>query len=264
MSLSEFREEDGVSYRSLGLDRQGREVWLALPEWRLQPYYMELLDHGYLQLDSYMASDAIVCDSARVLPEQRVVGELAQRDRELIDSMLAGRQGTPFEQAVFRFRAKAPLFVLREWMRHRLGSYNEISYRWQQAQPDFYLPRPAHVRQLREGASKDYEYEPLDPEQARRFAQGLDDWHHECWELYQTALYQGVAPEQARYFLPLTVYSVICWTVNARALMNFLSLCNEAHASWELRQYAEAVESLFAQVMPVTHASFGRHGRRAP
>lgn len=264
MKLREFREIGNITYRSEGLNRDGREVWVAIPEWRIAPQYMDVLDKGYVHLDSYMASDEMVADSARVLAERKIIGSLSDRDADLIRSMIAGRHGTPFEHCVFRFRIKVPIFVVREWHRHRIASYNEISMRWMKGEPEFYVP--SNIRQVEPGKRKiDYSYIDVSDDEARtEFLTELSEFHRQAYTAYEKALELGIAPEQARYFLPNTFYTVMIWTVNARSLMNFLSLRNEDHAMFEIREYAKACESHFQRIMPITREAWMENGRRVP
>lgn len=226
---------------------------------------IQTLGKGFVDLIDMMGGDASVCDAARVLEEKEVI-MLQPGDKELIYSMMEGRHGTPFEHTVFKFRIKLPIFVVREWHRHRISSYNEISMRWMKGQPDFYTPSPKNVRRIKEGAKKiDYQYEQVaDRSITDLFCVTLDEWHRHSYELYEASLRSGIAPEQARYFLPNTFFTQMIWTVNSRALMNFLSLRNEDHAMWEIREYAKAVEQCFEEVMPITHEAFVKRGRRVP
>lgn len=221
-----------------------------------------VLNKGFIRLDGYLADDLSVVNSARVSFNQRH-DTMEAGDAGLIRFLMRERHGTPFEHNTMRFHVKAPLFVFREWQRHRISSFNEWSARYSEMKPDFYVPRVEHVR-TQVGKPGAYTFEPVDHDIAVMFIERLVQEQEEAWNAYQFALYKGVAKEQARLFLPVSIYSEMYWTVNARSLMNFLSLRNDEHAQWEIRQYAEVIEALWSKLMPITYATFTEHGRVAP
>lgn len=221
---------------------------------------MQVLDHGFVVLESDNASDLSVVNSARVSFLQKSES-LSEKDIGLIRFLLRGRHGTPFEHNSFTFRVKAPLFVAREWMRHRIGSYNEHSLRYSEAIEDFYIPQNVRTQVGKPGA---YTFEPVEETLAALTRETIRYAYRKAWNAYQLMLDDGIAKEIARMVLPVGLYTEFYWTVNARSLMNFISLRNSPHAQFEIRQYAEVVEALFAQKMPHTHAAFVEAGRVAP
>jgi thymidylate synthase (FAD) len=220
------------------------------------------------------ASDALVLAAARVstLGDQAAAteGVLGDRDTGLINYLMRARHGSPFEHNVFTFVVRAPIFVWREHMRHRIASYNEESARYRVLDPVFYVPSTSRpLAQV--GKPGHYEYVPGTPEQH----QVLDEsYKHSCsvaYTEYQKMLDQGVAKEIARGVLPTTIFSSAFVTMNARALMNFLSLRTKDEASaypsfpqHEIEVVARQYEDVFATHMPVTHAAFVAHGRVQP
>jgi thymidylate synthase (FAD) len=185
------------------------------------------------------------------------------RDAGLVRFLMRERHGTPFEHNFFRFHIKAPLFVTREWQRHRIGSFNERSGRYSELPDEFYVPAASAVR-TQVGKPGAYTFEPMDDATAAEVRTGIESSYAESYGRYQELLGAGVAKEVARSVLPVGLYTEFYWSINARALMNFLSLRNAAAAQYEIRVYAEAVEHHFAQAMPVTYASFADQGRTAP
>jgi thymidylate synthase (FAD) len=170
---------------------------------------------------------------------------------------------TPFEHNAFRFHVRCPLFVAREWFRHRWGSFNEFSLRYARASDDFYVPEAEDVR-TQVGKPGAYSFEPVDSDVAEQTREELQAVYETAFAAYERLVELGVARELARAALPVGAYTEFYWTVNARALMNFLSLRAAEAAQREIRRYAEACERFFAEGMPVTHAAFVASGRVPP
>lgn len=222
----------------------------------------KVLDKGFVRLEAFNASDLSVVNSARV-SFNNYHAEMEVGDDKLIAFLLKNRHGTPFEHNSFVFHVKAPIFIAREWMRHRVGSFNEWSARYSELKGEFYVPNVEQVR-TQVGKSGAYTFETLDTEQADLFRTELKLQNAEAYKNYKWAIAMGVAKEQARLFLPVNVYTEFYWTVNARSLMNFLSLRNHPTAQWEIVQYAQTIEKLWKEKMPITYRSFILNERIAP
>jgi thymidylate synthase (FAD) len=223
---------------------------------------IHVLDHGFVRLDASMADDLAVVNGARVSFARRK-NDMDEADEGLIRFLMREKHSSPFEHAVFRFHIRCPIFVSREWMRHRWSSFNEFSMRYAKASDDFYVPAPEDVR-TQVGKPGAYSFEPVEPELAEQTREELQAVYEQAFATYERLVEAGVAREIARCVLPVGAYTEFFWTVNARALMNFVSLRNAEMAQREIRRYAEAVESFFAELMPVTHAAFVAAGRVAP
>jgi thymidylate synthase (FAD) len=223
---------------------------------------IQILDHGFVRLDGAMADDLSVVNGARVSFARRKT-EMDDSDEALIRFLMRDRHGSPFEHNAFRFHIRCPIFVAREWMRHRVGSFNEFSLRYAQATEDFYVPATDDVR-TQVGKPGAYLFEPVEEELADETREQLQAVYEQAYTTYRELVEKGVARELARLVLPVGAYTQFYWTVNARSLMNFISLRNSEFAQLEIRRYAEAVESFFAQQMPVTYASFVAGGRVGP
>jgi thymidylate synthase (FAD) len=223
---------------------------------------IELLDHGFVRLDGAMADDLSVVNGARVSFARRK-DEMDASDEGLIRFLMRDRHGSPFEHNAFRFHVRCPIFVAREWFRHRIGSFNEFSMRYAKATDDFYVPEPEDVR-TQVGKPGAYTFEPVDEELAEETRRELEALYEQAYATYARLVEKGVARELARSVMPVGSYTQFYWTVNARALMNFVSLRNSEFAQLEIRRYAEAVEAFFAREMPVTHAAFVANNRVAP
>ncbi len=220
------------------------------------------------------ATDADVVFAARVstVGEQSLedVDADPQRSAGLINYLMRDRHGSPFEHNSMTFFVKAPIFVWREHMRHRIASYNEESARYRELLPVFYVP--SHERPLvQSGKPGAYEFHPGTRAQSVLVERTIQESCTAAYSGYLEMLEAGVAREVARMVLPVTIYSSAYVTMNARALMNFLSLRRKVEGSYfvsypqrEIEMVAEVYEDHFAQLMPLTHSAFNEHGRVAP
>jgi thymidylate synthase (FAD) len=187
-----------------------------------------------------------------------------------INALVKGKHGSPFEHNMFTFFVEAPIFVFREWHRHRIASINEMSGRYTVLPGKFYIP--GEDRSVSNKGSK------MKPDFSE-FNEDLrdlvvDELLHNAemdWISYEKMINRDVAPEVARMVLPVNIYSQMYWTVNARSLMNFLSLRSRqdgaAYVSYpqrEIQMGAEKIEDIFAELMPATYSSFVSNGRVAP
>jgi thymidylate synthase (FAD) len=223
------------------------------------------------------ASDSDVLFAARVSTQGEKTLEGAQdanvdaeRGKGLINYLMRDRHGSPFEHNSMTFYVQAPIFVFREFMRHRIASYNEESGRYRELNPTFYVPAPER-NLLQVGKAGAYDFLPGSPEQFDLVSAEVRRTSTEAYLSYQRMLDAGVAREVARIVLPLNIFSSMYVTMNARALMNFLSLRTKREGSHfpsfpqrEIEMVAEKMESHFAELMPFTYEAFGKNGRVAP
>jgi len=210
-----------------------------------------VLDKGFVRLVEVMGGDHSIVQAARVSygPGTKTVRE----DRALIDYLMRHRHTSPFEMVEFKFHVKAPLFVVRQWFRHRTASVNEISGRYSVLKEEFYEP-PAWRRQARrnkqgsEGALLDEEADGL-----------LRQVEEVAYAAYQALLGKGVAREMARMVLPLNLYTEFYWKQDLHNLFHFLKLRLAPEAQWEIRQYARAMAEIVRARVPLAWASFEEH-----
>ena len=226
-----------------------------------------------VELVTHQASDALVVAAARV-STKGVGSEVPEGDldeyRGLIGFLMKNRHGSPFEHSYFCWMVSAPIFVWREHMRHRIASYNEESGRYKQLDPVFYTPGPDR-RLVQEGRAGAYEFVPGSDSQRNTVELVIDHASYEAYTSYQAMLDAGVAREVARAVLPVNIYSSAFVSMNARALMNFLSLRTKSPDSAfpsfpqrEIEMVAEQYEEDFARLMPLTYQAFVDNGRVAP
>jgi thymidylate synthase (FAD) len=236
---------------------------------------VEFRDDVGVELVKASAADSDVVWAARV----STAGEasLAARDEDpernagLIRYLMRDRHGSPFEHNSFTFLVSAPIFVFREFMRHRVGwSYNEESGRYRELKPVFYVPGPARqlVQQGKPGA---YDFVDGTPEQHKVVTEATEEACRQAYRAYLEMLDAGVAREVARGVLPVATFSSMYATCNARSLMHLLSLRTKDPQSRfpsfpqrEIEMVAERMEGHFARLMPITHAAFVASGRVAP
>lgn len=224
------------------------------------------IHEGFVRLDAAMADDYSVVNSARVSfakQSSELHEDLSGKDKGLIGFLMRERHGTPFEHNAFRFHVKCPVFVAREWFRHRIGSYNEFSARYSEVPNDFHTPLPGEVR-TQVGKPGSYTFEAVSDGTAKEVVATINEQNKHAYGTYKYLLELGVAKEVARMVLPMSMYTQFYWTVNARSLMNFLSLRTDANAQYEIREYANAVEMLFREQMPVTWSAWVEHGKVCP
>jgi thymidylate synthase (FAD) len=220
------------------------------------------------------ARDSDVLFAARVSTkgEQSLedVGADPERSKGLINFLMRSRHGSPFEHNSMTFYVQAPIFVFRELMRHRMASYNEESGRYRELRPVFYVPGPDRML-VQEGKPGKYHFVPGTPDQHKQVEEETRQVCLEAYAAYQRMLDAGIAREVARIVLPLTIYSSAYVTVNARSLMNVLSLRTKRDDSAfpsfpqrEIEMVADRMEAEWAKLMPLAHAAFERNHRVAP
>lgn len=227
-----------------------------------------------VELVKSSASDADVIWAARVSTagEQSLeeIGEDPARSAGLINYLARERHGSPFEHTSMTFFVSAPIFVFREFMRHRIASYNEESGRYRELNPVFYVP-DADRKLVQIGKAGSYTFIEGTKEQFEITQAAMKETYILAYQQYQVMLEAGVAREVARAVLPVGLYSSMYVTMNARALMNFLSLRTAREGSHfpsypqrEIEMVAEKMEAEFAKLMPLTYGAFEKSGRIAP
>jgi thymidylate synthase (FAD) len=227
-----------------------------------------------VELVKSSASDADVIWAARVSTagdkSLEDVGSDASKSEGLINYLARERHGSPFEHTSMTFFISAPIFVFREFMRHRIASYNEESGRYRELKAVFYIPSKER-KLVQIGKAGAYTFVDGTPEQYEITVKSIKETCTLAYENYQKMLSAGVAREVARAVLPVTLYSSMYVTMNARALMNFLSLRTSREGSHfpsypqrEIEMVAEKMEAEFAKLMPITYGAFEKSGRIAP
>ena len=231
-------------------------------------------DDMSVELVKSSASDADVIWAARVSTagdkSLEDVGGDASKSEGLINYLARERHGSPFEHTSMTFFISAPIFVFREFMRHRIASYNEESGRYRELKAVFYIPSKER-KLVQIGKAGSYTFVDGTADQYEITVAAIKETCILAYDNYQKMLAAGVAREVARAVLPVTLYSSMYVTMNARALMNFLSLRTAREGSHfpsypqrEIEMVAEKMEVEFAKLMPITYGAFEKSGRIAP
>ncbi len=209
-------------------------------------------DKGFVKLVEFMGGDRRALDSARVSFGSSSKGEA--QDRKLIEYLLENGHLSPFEHSVFQFHVKCPIFVARQWMRHRIASYNEISARYTEVPDEFYMPDSfrAQDRINRQGSTRSGALEQ------EKMLGIYERSIKASYTAYRELLEAGAAREMARLVLPVAQYTQFYWSVNARSLLNFIALRTDEHAQYEMRRYADAILEIFREKMPWTWEAYAK------
>ena len=218
---------------------------------------IRVLDHGFVRLVDYLGGDERIVQAARV--SYGAGTKSVRQDRGLIQYLMKHHHTSPFEQVVLTFHVKLPIFVARQWIRHRTARLNEVSARYSVMSDEFYLP-----------ASEDIRYQSTDNKQGRsaaevpaalqeRVLELLQRGQVEAYRSYEGLIGDDVARELARVNLPLSLYTQWYWQIDLHNLFHFLKLRLDAHAQLEIRRYAEALSTLSRAVAPLAHEAFEEH-----
>jgi len=220
---------------------------------------IDVLDHGFVRLVDSMGSDLSVARAARVSYDAAWrAGEDAGSDRRLIDYLWKHAHTSPFEVVTLTFEVKAPIFVFRQWHRHRTWSYNELSARYRELPEEFYVPEPSVIgTQAKDNKqARDLDKAEADYAKQETSASIIGSSCKLAFDSYRILLERGVPRELARSVLPVATYSHMFATVNLLNLFRFLTLRCHEHAQYEIRQYAEAMAKLAEEVAPVSVAAW--------
>lgn len=214
---------------------------------------IDCLDKGFVKLVSFDASDAGICDAARVSYQKGT--KKVQDDRSLIRYLLRHEHGTPFEMNFFRFHVKAPIFVFRQWHRHRVGiSINELSARYSEMEDECYLP---DLTRLQEQSSLNKQGSSEQLVDGRQLIQdSMLNEQQDSFVNYNGYLKENLSRELSRINLPVSTYSQMHWACNLRSLFNFIRLRINSHAQFEIQQYANALYELIKPIVPISCEAF--------
>jgi thymidylate synthase (FAD) len=216
-----------------------------------------VLDHGFIRVVDYMGDDAAICQAARVSYGKGT--KSVQNDEGLIRYLMRHWHSTPFEMCEVKLHVKLPVFVARQWIRHRTANVNEYSARYSILDREFYIPAPEHIA-AQSVVNNQGRSETLTGAEAARVLDILKTDSERSYDNYQAMIsddgQRGLARELARMNLPANIYTQWYWKVDLHNLLHFLRLRADAHAQYEIRVYADAICSVVADWVPFAYAAF--------
>ncbi len=216
-----------------------------------------VLDHGFVRLVDYLGSDQRIVQSARVSYGEGT--KTYRQDKGLINYLLRNDHTSPFEQVVFTFHVKMPIFVARQWVRHRTARMNEISGRYSVMKDECYIPAPENIALQSEDNKQGRKSEPVSEEVAARVRAIMEDDAERVFANYHELLDMGIAREISRIDLPLSLYTEFYWQIDLHNLFHFLALRLDGHAQYEIRQYAIVMLDIVRKVCPIAAEAFENH-----
>lgn len=215
---------------------------------------IQCLDKGFVRLVDVMGDDASIVQAARVSYGKGT--KTLHEDRGLIRYLMRHKHTTPFEMVEFKFHVKLPIFVARQWIRHRTANVNEYSGRYSEMKDEFYLPSEEQVRSQSKSNKQGRSDETLSPESIEEVLESTGAHYEKSYELYQSLLARGLARELSRMVLPVSNYTEWYWKIDLHNLFHFLKLRLDAHAQYEIRVYAEAMAEIVKGIVPIAWEAY--------
>ena len=217
----------------------------------------DVLDHGFIRVIDYMGDDSAICQAARVSYGKGT--KSVQNDEGLIRYLMRHWHSTPFEMCEIKLHVKLPVFVARQWIRHRTANVNEYSARYSILDREFYIPAPEHLA-AQSVINNQGRGEALTGDEAARVLEYLKGDAARCYDHYAEMIsdegQQGLARELARMNLPANIYTQWYWKVDLHNLFHFLRLRADSHAQYEIRVYADAICKVVADWVPAAYGAF--------
>jgi thymidylate synthase (FAD) len=216
-----------------------------------------VLDKGFVRLVDYLGSDERIVAAARVSYGKGT--KSSREDRGLIHYLMRHQHTSPFEQVVLTFHCKMPIFVARQWIRHRTARLNEISGRYSVMKDEFYLPAAETLRTQSTTNKQGRAEASVPAQEAEAMVREMEAGQREAYTRYQAMLDRDLAREVARITLPLSLYTEWYWQIDLHNLFHFLALRMDAHAQWEIRQYAKVMAAMARAVAPMAYEAFEQY-----
>ncbi len=214
----------------------------------------KVLDKGFVRLIDYYGSDERIVQAARVSYGNGT--KTVSEDAALIDYLMRHQHTSPFEQVVFTFHLKMPIFVARQWVRHRMGRMNEVSGRYSIMKDEFYVPEESCIARQSKNNKQGRDDEPLPKEEAQNVQKEFIEEQEKAYSSYSKMVESGLAREISRINLPLALYTEFYWQMDLHNLFHFLKLRLDSHAQYEIREYAKVILEMIEKVCPMATASF--------
>ena len=218
---------------------------------------IKVLDHGFIRLVDYMGGDSRIVQSARVSYGKGT--KSVREDEALIDYLMRHQHTSPFEQVVLTFHCKMPIFIARQWIRHRAARVNEISGRYSVMEDEFYLPEETAIQYQNKDNRQGRDPQEVPAHLRQKVLNILAKGQQVAYDDYQKMLADDIARELARINLPLSLYTQWYWQIDLHNLFHFLELRMDEHAQWEIRQYANVIADITRTVAPLAFRAFETH-----
>ncbi|MFL2859819.1 MAG: FAD-dependent thymidylate synthase [Pontiellaceae bacterium] len=218
---------------------------------------IKVLDHGFVRLVDYMGSDARIVQTARVSYGEGT--KTLREDAGLIDYLLRHEHSSPFEHVIFEFHAKMPIFVARQWIRHRTARLNEISGRYSVIKDEFYIPEASSINFQSKDNKQGRAIDDVPVELKEKVISLLAEDQQNVYKNYEEMIDDDIARELARINLPLSTYTEWYWQMDLKNMFHFLKLRMDHHAQWEIQEYGRAMAKIVKAVCPLAYESFERH-----
>lgn len=212
-----------------------------------------ILDHGFIRIIDYMGSDNSIVQAARVSYGKGT--KKISQDEALIKYLMRHSHTSPFEMCEIKFHVKLPIFVARQWIRHRTANVNEYSARYSILDKEFYVPKPEHIAKQSDN-NKQGSGEIFDPDTAEKIINSLTNDSNFVYSHYEHLIKEGLAREIARSNLTLNYYTQFYWKIDLHNLLHFLRLRVDKHAQYEIRVYAEVMLDIIKKWVPMTYNAF--------
>jgi thymidylate synthase (FAD) len=221
-----------------------------------------VLDRGFIRVIDYMGTDAAIVQAARV--SYGAGTKKIQEDRGLINYLMRHRHTTPFEMCEIKFHIKMPMFVARQWVRHRTASMNEYSARYSVLKDEFYVPEISQLAEQSETNKQGKSDNGLDEKRAKEILEILERSGRDAYEKYSHMLNDlSLTRELARTVLPVSVYTEMYWKMDLHNLLHFLKLRADPHAQYEIRRYAEVILDIVKKWTPIAYEAFINYGKES-
>ena len=218
---------------------------------------IKVLDHGFVRLVDYMGSDARIVQTARVSYGEGT--KTLREDAGLIDYLLRHEHTSPFEHVIFEFHAKMPIFVARQWIRHRTARLNEISGRYSVIKDEFYVPDSSSINFQNKDNKQGRAVDDVPDSLKDKVISILSKDQEAVYKNYEEMIDDDIARELARINLPLSTYTEWYWQMDLKNMFHFLKLRMDHHAQWEIQEYGRAMAKIVKAVCPLAYESFEKH-----
>lgn len=233
---------------------EAEKTWFDMPD-----NAVRVLDHGFFIVREIMGTDAAIAESARMSYGRGT--KKVNDDQGLINYLVHNHHTSPLEMGEIKVHMRLPIFVMRQLVRQRTANLNEYSGRYSEMIRLFYVPEPAQICS-QDKVNKQGSAEPLDVNLANKVRDNINFVSNQCFNEYENLLKEGVSRESARMILPLNTYTEVVWKLDVNNMIKFLTLRDDDHAQWEIREYAKLLSETLSRFFPKTFAAYQRNRER--